>query len=70
MPLPEHFQLLAGYVTVSSQQTEEKDDCGNVRRVIETINRNWIAYPYDIRAQPVGNIKRVFFIGRQESKDT
>ena len=68
MPLPEHYQLIAGYVTVASRTTEDKDDCGNVEQIVENITRDWESNPYDIRAQTVGNIKQVMFIGRTTSR--
>lgn len=70
IPVAEHYQLIAGYAQITSRETEEKDDCGNVKQIVETINRDWDAYPYDIRAQTVQNVKRVVFINRADSKTT
>ena len=67
IPLPEHYQLIAGYVTISTRSTEEKDDCGNVKQNIETITRDWASYAYDIRAQTINGVKKVIFIDRGTS---
>ena len=66
-PLPEHYQLIAGYVTIATRSTEEKDDCGNVKQNVETITRDWAGYAYDIRAQTINGVKKVIFIDRGTS---
>ena len=69
MPFPEHFQLITGYVQITRRETEEKDDCGNVQRTVVTLNRDWPAKPYDIRAQEDANkIPRVRFLPRASSQ--
>lgn len=47
-PIPTHYQLLAGYVTIDSRSTDETNDCGEVIRRTTTENRNWVANIYDI----------------------
>ncbi|OKL55264.1 hypothetical protein UA08_09465 [Talaromyces atroroseus] len=64
--LPEHYQLIAGYVTVARRQTEDVDSCGNTKRVVVTLNRDWQGYAYDIRAQG----GRVIFMIRTASAAT
>ncbi|PYI00040.1 hypothetical protein BO71DRAFT_393684 [Aspergillus ellipticus CBS 707.79] len=70
IPVSEHYQLIAGYVSVTSKSKEEKDKHGKVTKVLETITRDYKGYVYDIRAQQVGNVKKIKFIDRGDSKDT
>ncbi|KAI7917434.1 hypothetical protein M9X92_007376 [Pyricularia oryzae] len=63
MPVPEHYQLIAGYVKITSTVREEKDSCGQVVKIITTNNRQWRGYAYDIRAQN----NKMIFIDRGES---
>lgn len=51
IPVPEHYQLIAGYVQITSETKEIKNDCGEVIRNEQTNYRDWISYAYDIRAQ-------------------
>ena len=46
---------------------EDKDQCGNVKQVVETITRDWVSNAFDIRAQTVNNVKKIMFIGRTTS---
>ena len=69
--MPEHYQLIAGYVTIKTESTEDKDDCGNVQRIVETVKRDWDSYAYDIRAQgDAEGVKQVRFIDRTSSAST
>lgn len=70
VPLPEHYQLIAGYVSVTSRSTEQKDDCGTVTQITETITRDWAGYAYDILAQTIGSVKKVIFVTRGKSAIT
>ncbi|TLD33583.1 hypothetical protein PspLS_00058 [Pyricularia sp. CBS 133598] len=63
MPLPEHYQLIAGYVKITSTTREEKDACGKVVKRVTTNNRQWRGFAYDIRAQN----GKMIFIERGES---
>ncbi|KAJ5620838.1 hypothetical protein N7510_004822 [Penicillium lagena] len=66
-PIPEHYQLIAGYVTIETKEREEKDDCGNVQRIVKTVTRNYDSYSYDIRAQTINGVKKILFISRTTS---
>ncbi|KAL3418044.1 glycosyl hydrolase family 18 [Phlyctema vagabunda] len=49
IPVPEHYQLIAGYVTITSKSTDDlTNTCGEVVRRTVTHNRHWSANAYDI----------------------
>ncbi|KAL5319960.1 hypothetical protein ACEPPN_013019 [Leptodophora sp. 'Broadleaf-Isolate-01'] len=47
--VPEHYQLVAGYVSISSNDRDDlTNTCGEVVRRTTTITRDWVANVYDI----------------------
>lgn len=64
IPLPEHYQLIAGYVTDDVKSTDDKiNTCGEVVRRVKTHNRQWVANAYDI----VNQQGKMIFIPRGDS---
>ncbi|RAL17645.1 uncharacterized protein BO97DRAFT_410050 [Aspergillus homomorphus CBS 101889] len=70
VPVSEHYQLIAGYVSVATKSRQEKDKKGKVTKVVETVTRDYAGYVYDIRAQQVGNVQKIVFIERGDSRET
>lgn len=73
MPAPEHYQLIAGYITYKQTETFEKqDECGPY--ILKVIHRDWVSQPHDIYApswREVNGemIKPVIYMDRGEGYD-
>ena len=51
IPVPQHYQLVAGYVSIQTTTTQQTNDCGEVVKQVERIERDWVSNAYDIREQ-------------------